>query len=811
MRYGHFDDDKNEYVIDRVDLPTSWTNYLGVEDMCAVVNHTAGGYLFYKSPEYHRITRFRGNAIPMDRPGDYIYIRDNEDGDFFSISWQPVGKPLDEAKYTTRHGMSVTTYECEYKGLSASEKLCIPIGDNALIWDVIIKNNSDHTRNLSVFSYAEFSFHHIQIDNQNFQMSLYCAGSEYQDGTILHDLFYEEEGFQYFTADFEPDGFECLRDKFIGTYNTESNPEAVKRGRLTGSCEKGGNHCASLQKNIELKPGESKRLIYLLGEGGYDEARAIREKYSNPAKLDEAYVKLQAFWRDKQSRFAVTSPEKGIDIMINTWTLYQAEINVMFSRFASFIEVGGRTGLGYRDTAQDAMTVIATNPAGCRKRIIELLRALTTKGYGIHLFEPRWFVPEEEKDNKKKPFKSPTVIPEPEESSKVHGLSDACSDDALWLVPSIAEYVKETGDMAFLDEEFGYADGGKGTVYEHMKKIVLFSLKEVGDNGICKGLRADWNDCLNLGGGESALVSFLLYRALICLKEIADYIRDEDFSRELSEKTEALQKSLNDVLWDGDWYLRGFTKSGRKIGTKKNREGQIHLESNAWAVLSGAADEDRAKTALNSIHEKLSTPYGIMLNAPAYTEPDDEVGFVTRVYPGLKENGSIFSHPNPWVWSAECRMGNGDRAFEYYRSLCPYYQNDDIEKRWAEPYSYCQFISGKDHSTYGRAHHPFMTGSGGWAYFAVTHYMLGVRPGLDDLIIDPCIPGEWTGFEVTRIFRGATYNIRVVNPEHVQAGVKQVFIDGKEMDAPEENYHERFRKLPVFNKGEIHDIEVIMG
>ncbi len=800
MRYGYFDEEKNEYVIDRVDIPTSWTNYLGVEDMCAVVNHTAGGYLFYKSPEYHRITRFRANAIPIDRPGDYVYIRDNEDGDYFSISWQPVGKSLDEAKYTTRHGLSVTTYECEYKGIYASEKLSIPIGDKALIWDVTIRNDSDRARDLSVFSYAEFSFHQIPIDNQNYQMSLYCAGSEYKEGTILYDLFYEEEGYQYFTADFEPDGFECLRDSFIGTYNTESNPRAVETGIMAGSCEKGGNHCAGLMKKIKLESGEAKRLIFFLGEGGYEEAKAIRRKYEDPCKLDKAYERLADFWDEKRKRYFVTSPEKGIDTMINTWTLYQAEINVMFSRFASFIEVGGRTGLGYRDTAQDAMTVINTNPSGCKKRIIELLRALTGRGYGIHLFEPRWFMPEEEKENKKKPFKSPTVIPEPEGASKVHGLDDACSDDALWLVPTIEEYVKETGDREFLYEEYGYADGGNGSVYEHMKKIVLFSLKEVGTNGICKGLRADWNDCLNLGGGESALVSFLLYRALVCLREIAEYLDDVSFAKELSEEMESLQRNLNDVLWDGDWFIRGFTKSGRKIGTKENAEGQIHLESNAWAVLSGAADKERGSRALDMVHDKLATPYGIMLNGPVYTVPDDEVGFVTRVYPGLKENGSIFSHPNPWVWSAECCFGNGNRAFEYYKSLCPYYQNDSIETRWAEPYSYCQFISGKDHTTYGRAHHPFMTGSGGWAYYAVTHYMLGIRPGFDELVVDPCIPDEWDGFKVTRKFRGAVYNIVVNNPGHVQKGVKELMVDGEVTGI-----------IPVFSDGEEHLVEVVMG
>ena len=799
MHYGHFDNDRREYVIDRVDLPTSWTNYLGVEDMCAVVNHTAGGYLFYKSPEYHRITRFRGNCVPMDRPGDYIYIRDIKTGDYWSVSWQPVGKPLDKASYKARHGMSYSVYECDYDHIYASERLTVPRGENVLIWDVNIENNDTCIRELDVFSYAEFSFHQIPIDNQNFQMSLYCAGSDYKEGVILYDLFYEEDGYQYFTSNFTPDGYDCLRDSFIGTYHTETDPDAVVRGRCLGSKELGGNHCASLQRSITLKPGESIRLIYYLGEGGMDEAVRIREKYADQTVVDKAYEDLRDYWDKKIQCMNVDSPDSGIDTMVNIWTLYQAEINVMFSRFASFIEVGGRTGLGYRDTAQDAMTVTATNPDGCRRRLIELLRALTSRGYGIHLFEPGWFAPDSEKAHKKKPFKSPTVIPEPAGSSKVHGLEDACSDDALWLIPSIAEYIKETGDIDFLDEVIGYADGGEGTVYEHMRQIVRFSSEETGLNGICKGLRADWNDCLNLGGGESALVSFLLYRALTVLTEIASYTGKTDDVSEYKDMQDTVKDICDNVLWDGDWYIRGVTKSGRKIGTKDNVEGKVHLESNAWAVLSGAADRERADKALQSIHEYLSTPYGIMLNAPAYTEPDDDIGFVARVYPGLKENGSIFSHPNPWEWAAECVMGHGDRAMEYYHSLCPYYQNDSIEIRHAEPYSYCQFISGRDHTTYGRAHHPFMTGSGGWAYYSVTHYILGIRPEFDSLTIDPCIPSDWDGYNVHRIFRGAEYDIHVTNPKHRQKGVSRIIYDGMEAD-----------RIPVAAKGTRHTVEVIM-
>ena len=797
MQYGHFDNEKREYVIDRVDLPTSWTNYLGVEDTCVVVNHTAGGYMFYKTPEYHRITRFRGNAVPMDRPGHYVYLRDAQTGDYWSVSWQPVAKPLDEAKYTCRHGLSYTVYECDYSDIKASQTLCVPIGSNLELWDVRIKNEGKETRDLQVFSYCEFSFHHIMIDNQNFQMSLYCAGSSYEDGIIEHDLFYEEFGYQYFTMSEKPDGFDCLRDKFLGLYHTEDNPVAVINGACSGSYEKGGNHCGSLQKNIRLEPGEEKRIIFILGEGNRAKGVEARAKYSNPGNVDKAYAELRSYWEKKLDKLQIHTPNEGMNTMINTWTLYQSEINVMFSRFASFIEVGGRTGLGYRDTAQDAMTIPHSNPEKCKQRIVELLRGLVSEGYGLHLFDPAWFEPE---DKKGKPFKSPTVVPEFDKSNMIHGLKDACSDDALWLVASIVEYVKETGEVCFLEQMVSYADGGEGTVYEHMKKILDFSARQVGATGICKGLRADWNDCLNLGGGESALVSFLHYWALGYFLEAARYLGRESDVKYYTEMAEKVKAVCDEQLWDGDWYIRGITKNGRKIGTSQDLEGKVHLESNAFAVLSGAAPQDKGEKAMDSVEKYLYTPYGIMLNAPAYTKPDDDIGFVTRVYPGLKENGAVFSHPNPWAWAAECKLGRGDKAMKFYNALCPYYQNDMIEIRESEPYSYCQFVVGKDHTAYGRARHPFMTGSGGWSYFSATRYMLGIRPQFDSLLVDPCIPADWKGFEAERIFRGAKYQIRVENPDGVMKGVREIWVDGTKSD-----------RIPVMPEGTVHQVKIIMG
>ncbi|WP_455949992.1 GH36-type glycosyl hydrolase domain-containing protein [Eubacterium sp.] len=797
MKYGHFDNEKKEYVIDNVALPTSWTNYLGVKDTCVVINHTAGGYMFYKSPEYHRVTRFRGNAVPMDRPGHYVYIRDNDNGDYFSISWQPVGKPLDKAEYKCRHGLSYSIYECLYDKIKASQKMSVPIDDDVELWDVVIKNTDDKPRNLSVFSFCEFSFHHIMIDNQNFQMSLYCAGSSYDKGIIEHDLFYEEFGYQYFASNFEPDGFDCLRDKFIGLYHTEDNPVAVINGQCSGSFEKGNNHCGSLQKNIVLQPGEEIRLVFMLGEGNREQGKKIKKKYSDLANVDKAYKQLEEYWEEKLSRLQIKTPNEGMNTMINIWNLYQSEVNIMFSRFASFIEVGGRTGLGYRDTAQDAMTIPHSNPDKCKERIVQLLNGLVSKGYGLHLFSPEWF---EEKKDKKKPFKSPTVIPGINKKDIIHGIEDACSDDALWLVPSIVEYIKETGEIEFADMEINYADKGRDTVYEHMKSILDFSAREVGKTGVCKGLRADWNDCLNLGGGESAMVSFLHYWAINNFIELAEYLGRHDDVQKYTEMAAKVKKVCDEQLWDGDWYIRGITKNLKKIGTKEDKEGKVHLESNAWAVLSGASDYEKGIKAMDSVHDYLATPYGIMLNAPSYTVPDDDIGFVTRVYPGLKENGSIFSHPNPWAWAAECVLGRGDRAMEYYNSLCPYLQNDMIEIRESEPYSYCQFIVGKDHTAFGRARHPFMTGSGGWSYFSATRYMLGIRPDFETLNINPCIPSDWKEFSVTRKWRGATYNIKVLNPDSVMKGVKTIKLNGEEVDA-----------INVQLKGSINEVEVVLG
>jgi N,N'-diacetylchitobiose phosphorylase len=800
MQYGHFDHDRDEYVVDRPDVPVSWTNYIGVNRMCAVLSHNAGGYSFYDSAQNHRITRFRQNGVPLDRPGHYVYLRDEESGDYWSVSWQPVGKPLDQARYECRHGLSYSRFKADYAGIEAEQTVFIPVDDDVELWDVRVKNTGSTPRRLSAFSFVEFSYHHIDIDNQNLQMSLYAAGSNYKDGIIEYDFYYEPWTYHYFAGSFEPDSYDCLRDRFIGVYRTETDPVAVQRGACSGSSELGGNHCGSLQHRFSLAPGEETRFVFMLGVGSRDSAGyAMQRKYSDLANVDAAFAALADYWKRKKAVLAVKTPSEAMNTMINTWTLFQAETCVVWSRFASFVEVGGRTGLGYRDTAQDVMSVVHTNPTRTRQRIVELLRGQVSAGYGLHLFDPEIL------DPPPKPYKEgaklPTVMPTPKAADIIHGLADACSDDHLWLVPSIVEWVKETGDIGFLDQEIAFADGELATVYEHMKRALDFSAEQVGPNGVCKGLRADWNDCLNLGGGETALVSFLHVWAINAFLEAARHLGREADVEKYSAMAEQVKTRANEALWDGEWYLRGFTRKGVKIGSHENEEGKIFLEHMPWAVISGTAPRERGISAMDAVDMYLFSPYGLHLNWPAYSKPDDDIGYVTRVYKGIKENASIFSHPNSWPIIAECILGRGERAMKFYDAILPYNQNDIIEIREAEPYSYCQFIMGRDHTAFGRARHPWLTGTAGWMYTAATRYILGIRTEFAGLVVDPCIPGHWKGFHVSRQWRGATYEIEVRNPNGVEKGVKSVTLNGQPIDGP----------VPIQPAGSINAVSVVMG
>jgi len=815
VKYGYFDRETDEYVIDRVDLPASWINYIGVEKWCAVLNQNAGGYAFYRSPEHGRVTRFRPNGVPLDRPGHYLYVRDDEDGDYWSASWQPVGKPLDQAAYRTRHGLSYSVFESTYRDIATSQRIFVPLGEDVELWDVTLTNTGDTPRGLSLFGYVEFSFHSIQIDNENFQMSLYASGSSYADGVIESDFYYEPWTYHYFTSDRDPQGFDSLRDSFIGAYRSESNPVAVVEGRCSDSSATTQNHCGALHHQVSLAPGESVRVTYMLGYGNRDAGRRVRETFSVPGAVDRAIADLAQYWADKKAVFSCETPSEAMNTLLNSWTLYQAETCVVWSRFASFVEVGGRTGLGYRDTAQDIMSVVHTNPTKVRSRIEQLLRGQMSPGYGLHLFDPA----STDGDGPEIPegVKLPTVVPG-SSTDRVHGLADACSDDHLWLIPSIVEYIVETGDTALLWHEVPFADSdlsmaertavmGAGyaeghdpkptDVLDHLMRALEFTAAHVGDNGIAQGLRADWNDCLNLGGGQTSLVTFLHVWAARALKDLLATVGDDgsaavgadDRLRDvpalitrLDQMIATTTQAANSELWDGQWYIRGYTRNGVKIGSQDCEQGKIFLEHMPWAVISEVADDARGRSSMDAVHDHLASPHGAHLCWPSYTQVDDSIGYITRVYPGVKENGAIFSHPNAWPIIAETMLGRGDRAMEYYDAMAPCNDNDQADRRGAEPYVYAQFIYGRDHEFYGKAQNPWLTGTAGWMYTAATKHILGVRPTGAGLCVDPCVPADWPSFTVTRRWRGATYEIEVLNPDHVCSGVSSIEVDGRAVD-----------------------------
>lgn len=799
MQYGYFDIENREYVITRPDIPVSWTNYLGLEQMCTVISHNAGGYAFYRSAEHGRITRFRANAVPLDRPGHYVYIRDDDTGEYWSISWQPVGKDFADAQYTCRHGLSYSKFTCDYQDILAEQTLFIPLGDDVELWDICLFNRSPRERRLSVFAYVEFSLHQVHLDHQDFQMGLYASGTSFQDNIIDYDFFYAPGRHHFFTADFLPDSYDCTRDSFIGPYRTETNPLTVEQGQCSNSSQLGGNHCGALHKRLVLKPKQKSRCIFMLGVGaGQSRGREMRKKYAAHDEVDRAFVTLRQHWQDKRAALQCDTPDQGLNTMINTWTLYQAETCVTWSRFASFVEVGGRTGLGYRDTAQDTLSVAHTHQTRVRQRLLELLQAQCAEGFGLHLFDPEQLADRQNEDRDI----LPTVLMGGSDSD-LHspGLEDVCSDDALWLVTAVCNYVKETGDIDFLEESVPFADQGQASIYEHIKRALDFSAQHIGPHGIAQGLRADWNDCINLRGGESAMVSFIHYWALQAFVDMARFLGRSQDLHQYQEIAQNVKTACENTLWDGQWYLRGFTAQGRPIGTQADRQGKLFLNAQAWAVMSGLSTGAQARQCMDAVYEHLFSDYGLHLLWPAFDTPDGDIGFVTRVYPGIKENAAIFSHPNPWAVIAECMLGRGDRALAYYNAMLPCRQNDRIEIREAEPYSYCQFTMGRDHTRHGQARHPWLTGSAGWFYTAATQWVMGVRPSFQGLVIDPCIPEHWRGFTLTRQWRGATYHIQVHNPAGVCRGIAKITLNDQAIKGP----------VPPQEGASVNTVEVTMG
>lgn len=769
MQYGYFDDARREYVITRPDTPKSWINYLGSRLYGGIITQNAGGYSFFRSGGMGRILRMRFNGVPLDQPGRYLYLRDDASGDYWSASWQPVGKSLETYRSTVRHGLGYSIFESEYAQIR-SEFICfIPRGQAFEYWALTVTNTSSTPRQISVFSYAELANEwHFRQDLENLQYSQYIVQATFHDGMIhrRNNTNPGQNELYFGLAGAEIVSYDADRDTFLGNYRTQSNPIAVEQGRCANSSTLGDNSCASLHTVLNLVPGASHQVIFVLGIGsptqswhGLPSGKSILAEYATPDRLNHELSLIQNEWREHLDTLQVKTPDSDLNSMINVWHAYQTHMTFNWSRGVSLVEAGDRDGLGYRDTVQDMLAVTHSIPTPVEERLDLILTGQTSEGGGMPLVKPLSHRPGHE---------------------KAPDIEQYRSDDTLWLPITVSNFVFETGNLAYLDKVLPYADKDKATVFGHLKQALQFSIDHKGKNGLIQGLAADWNDCVKFGTtGESLFTTFLFYKGCVLVAELARLKGFESDAAWCETQAQTVKASIDAAGWDGEWFVRGISATGGKLGSKSNHEGKIYLESNVWAAISGAASREQARQCMDAVHEHLASEYGVALCEPPHTEPIPGVGLSLLVYPpSHKENGGIFCHSNSWAIVAECVLGRGDRAYEYYRSYLPARYNAQAEIHQAEPYVYCQFTYGKHTPRFGESRNPWLTGTASWTYVAVTQYLLGLQPALTGLKVNPCIPAAWDGFEVRRRFRGKWINLKVENPTHVQGGVKQIILNG---------------------------------
>jgi cellobiose phosphorylase len=760
MKYGYFDDKNREYVITRPDTPLPWINYLGVDKYCGLMSNTAGGYSFYGDAAQRRLLRYRYNNVPSDRPGRYIYVRDNEKEDYWSASWQPTNKDLKKYKYECRHGLSYTKIKAEYSGIQTEATYFVPVGAAHEVWRIKVKNNSAKPRKMSLFTYVEFCLWDALNDMTDYQYNLNIGRTEFKNNAMYHTTLYNmhKHQFAYFWADKKVASYDGVRQDFTGPYRGEANPIAVERGKCSNKLAVGWAPFGGLHINVNLKAKEEKEVTFVLG---YCEDMGQEEKvfanYSKKGAVDEALKTLAGYWDNNLNKYQCETPDANVNSMVNVWNQYQCMTTFNWSRSASYYEAGGERGMGFRDSNQDTLGFVHMIPNKVHDRLVDIASVQFPEGRAHHGYSPL---------TKK-------------------GSREGYGDDHLWLVQAVHNYIKETGDIKFLDEIVPYNDGSKGKMYEHIQRAVEYSWNNTGHHGLPKAGFADWNDCLNLSGpkgmGVSVMIACQFVLGANLLSELAKHsgrVLDVEKYKNMADE---MKDRINEKAWDGEWYMRAFDDNGAPVGTSETKEAKIWLESNTWAVMTGVAEGDRAEITLDSIKKHLDTKYGIVLFDPAFTEYHPELGYVSVFPPGLKENAAIFCHTNPWAMVAEAMTGRAANAFKYWKTIAPAANNEIADTHWTEPYVYSQMIAGKAHKDFGQAKNSWLTGTAAWNFVAISQYILGVRATFDGLMIDPCIPAAWKGFTISREFRGVKYNFTVKNPNKSSKGIKKMTVDGKEI------------------------------
>ncbi len=779
MKYGFFDLKNKEYVITRPDTPAPWANYLGDPEYGAIISNNAAGYSFVKSGANGRISRFRFNS-EMALPGRYIYIRDNDTSDYWSASWQPVGKPLDKFKSECRHGTAYTVITSEYEKIKSETTYYVPYGQTYEVWRTKITNTDSKSRNLSTFGFVEFTNEpNYEQDQINLQYTLFISCTSFEQNKILQHINEHsgkdstgsnnmERFFGMVGGDIS--AYNGSFENFIGRYRTFSNPIAVERGKCDNVMNYNENSCGALQSDLVLAPGETRELIFILGRKNNCEADAILNQYKSAGKVDAEIAQLKNFWHSKLENFKVETPSDEFNNMINVWNAYQCFITFIWSRAASFIYCGLRNGYGYRDTVQDIQGIIHLAPEMALEKIRFMLSAQVDNGGGLPLVKFNHNAGHEN-------------TPDDESYVKETGHPSYRADDALWLFPTIVKYIGESGNKEFLDEVIVYANGGEDSVYNHLKRAINFSMERLGSHKMPAGLHADWNDCLRLGkNGESTFVAFQLYYAMSVIKDMAESKNDSEYVSYINKVQPQLAQAL-EKCWDEDRFIRGIRDNGVIVGAKNDPEANMWLNPQSWSVISGFANGKQADTAMNSVHNILNTPYGAKLLEPPYREHYFDGALMQVFNADTKENGGIFSQSQGWLILAESLLGHGNRAFEYFMESAPAAMNDKAEIRVMEPYVHGQFTESKASPYEGRSHVHWLTGTASTVMVGCVEGICGIRPDADGITISPSVPSEWDGFKMEKIFRGKKLCINVDNSAHVQSGVKEVVLNGKKLDS----------------------------
>ena len=790
MKYGNFSDDGKEFVISDVKTPTPWINYIYNEKYFATISNNGGGISYYKNPLHGRITRYRINDVPADRPGKYVYVKDTNTNEIWSLTWQPVGKNPEAYKVT--HGFGYTRVDSEINEIESSILYFVPLGDNREIWKAKLTNNSKSKRKLSLTGYVEFALGHglvdiiNQCDDQHFNRvhfdkktnSLFATKTYWvtkSNGTQQQEN-QEWDQWTFFTVNHQVTKYETIREKFLGFYRNENNPLAIETGNFSCQDTDFGNTVGALQIEIELNPGESKDVIFSLGvilKVDYEEKKNITPLlFKNVIDVENAFYEVKTKWNNFFKNTSAETPDRDVNTFMNYWMQYQAKVAFDVGRVASFYYWGISRGFGFRDTSQDVIAVTISEPQKAFERIMFLAKQMFTDGRVYHHFYN-------------------------EGSGE---LTKHC-DDPLWFILAVTDYIKETGDFSILQKEAPFVDKESGTILEHLFAVVNFVKNNLTRHNLPIFGRGDWNDTLDYIGGDDGGESVwgaMFYVAM--LNKFIELLKvlNESYN-EVSELKEQISESIDKLCWDGEWYVRAFGEAGRKIGSKENKYGKIFINTQSWPVLAELPNRERLISSLNSAKKHLDSDFGPKICAPAYREIDPNIGLITRCVAGKKENAAVFNHPNTWLIQAECIMGRGNQAFEYYKKLLPNRIDSDIYQ--AEPYVYSQYITSDEHPTAGKASHSWQTGTAAWMYRISFDYILGVRPTYNGLLIDPAIPSDWKSFKVDRVFRDTKYFIEVENPDGLENGVSSISVDGEIIEG---------NILPVVEKKECY-VKVIMG